>query len=134
MPEFTAPRKFVVFKRWDMLQEQDQPQVVIFFARPDVVSGLFTLANFDEPTNQAVFCPMGAGCATIIQYPMLEAESGHPRAVLGMFDVSARPAVDASSMTSRSRSRNSNVWWTIWTSFLITESWNKVKSRIRRAE
>lgn len=135
VPEFTAPRKYVVFKRWDKLDEQDQPQVVIFFAQPDIVSGLFTLANFDEPTNQAVFCPMGAGCATIIQYPMLEAESGHPRAVLGMFDVSARPAVDASSMTfSIPIAKFERMVDDMDESFLITESWNKVKNRIRRAE
>jgi len=48
MPPFTAPAPFVVFKRWDKLAESDRPDVVIFFARPDVLSGLFTLANYDE--------------------------------------------------------------------------------------
>jgi len=52
-PKFEAPAKFIVFKRWDMLEEADEPDVVIFFARPDVLSGLFTLANFDvgEPKD-----------------------------------------------------------------------------------
>ena len=55
VPGFAAPAKYITFKRWDNLEEKDQPQVVIFFAPPDVLSGLFTLANYDEPTNEAVY-------------------------------------------------------------------------------
>jgi len=39
-PVFKASARFIVFKRWDALEEADDPEVVIFFARPDVVSGL----------------------------------------------------------------------------------------------
>ncbi len=132
VPTFKAPAEFAVFKRWDLLEENDQPQVVIFFAPPDVLSGLFTLANFDEPTNEAVFCPMGAGCGTIVQYPMLECRSERPRAVLGMFDVSARPGVDPSELTfSVPMKKFERMTDNMDESFLITESWNKVKSRLR---
>jgi hypothetical protein len=131
VPTFTAPAKYIVFKRWDVLQEDDQPQVVIFFASPDVLSGLFTLANFDEPTNEAVFCPMGAGCGTIVQYPLLESKSQHPRAVLGMFDVSARPGVDPNSLTfSIPMSKFAQMVDNMDESFLITESWKKVMKRL----
>lgn len=132
VPTFTAPAKFIVFKRWDMLDEEDQPEVVIFFAPPDVLSGLFTLANYDEPTNEAVFCPMGAGCGTIVQYPLLECKSDRPRAVLGMFDVSARPGVDPTSLTfSIPIQKFERMVDNMDESFLITGSWEKVKNRIR---
>ncbi|MCX6007153.1 MAG: DUF169 domain-containing protein, partial [Chloroflexi bacterium] len=39
---FEAPGHYIVFKRWDLLEEVDDPQVVIFFAKPDVLAGLFT--------------------------------------------------------------------------------------------
>jgi hypothetical protein len=131
VPTFTAPAKYIVFKRWDLLQEDDQPQVVIFFASPDVLSGLFTLANFDEPTNEAVFCPMGAGCGTIVQYPLLESKSQHPRAVLGMFDVSARPGVNPNSLTfSVPMIKFERMVDNMDESFLITESWKKVMNRL----
>jgi len=131
VPTFTAPAKFVVFKRWDTLDETDQPQVVIFFAPPDVLSGLFTLANYDEPTNEAVFTPMGAGCSTIVQYPILESQSDHPRAVLGMFDVSARPGIDASCLTfSIPMQKFERMVGDMDESFLITGSWEKVKARL----
>jgi hypothetical protein len=45
--------KNIVFKRWDKLTESDEPEVVIFFAIPDVLSGLFTLANFDQVEPKA---------------------------------------------------------------------------------
>jgi hypothetical protein len=131
VPAFTAPAKFVVFKRWDILEEKDQPQVVIFFAPPDVLSGLFTLANYDDPTNQAVYCPMGAGCGTIVQYPLVEFQSDHPRAVLGMFDVSARPGVDRSELTlSVPMQKFERMVADMDESFLITPSWDRVKARI----
>ena len=39
-PPFEAPSRFIVFKRWEQLDESDKPDVVIFFASPDVLSGL----------------------------------------------------------------------------------------------
>lgn len=132
VPAFEAPASCIVFKRWDRLEAEDHPQVVVFFAPPDVLSGLFTLANFDEPTNEAVFCPMGAGCGTIVQYPLMESRSEHPRAVLGMFDVSARPGVDPNVLTfAVPMNKFARMVANMDESFLITESWTKVKSRLR---
>ena len=37
-PAFKAPGRFIIFKRWDKLEESDDPEVVIFFAEPDVRS------------------------------------------------------------------------------------------------
>jgi hypothetical protein len=130
-PVAPAPAKMIVFKRWDALTEEDEPQVVIFFAPPDVLSGLFTLANYDEPTVEAVYCPMGAGCATIVQYPLVECRSDRPRAVLGMFDVSARPGVDPASLTfALPLQKLERMIDNMDESFLITGSWQKVRARI----
>lgn len=132
-PEFKAPAKHIVSKRWDKLDKGDDPAVVVFFASADVLSGLFTLANFDE-LEQAVISPFCSGCASIVSYPYTELESQRPRAVLGMFDVSARPCVPSGVLTFA-------VPWPKFVSmvenmeesFLITESWDKVRSRIRRS-
>ena len=64
--------KNIVFKRWDNLTENDIPDVVIFFAKPDVLSGLFTLANFDQTDPNGTITPFAAGCGSIIHYPYLE--------------------------------------------------------------
>jgi uncharacterized protein (DUF169 family) len=92
-PNFKAPAPFAIFKRWDNLDKDDNPEVVIFFAQPDVLAGLFTLVNFDESEPEGVIAPMGSGCSSILSYPYLQKESQYPRAVIGMFDPSARPYV-----------------------------------------
>jgi len=128
-----APGEYIVFKRWDHMEKDDQPLVVIFFATPDVLSGLFTLANFDEPNPNGVFSPFCAGCASIVDYPYKELKSSENRAVLGMFDVSARPSVPSTVLTLA-------VPWPKFVrmvdnmkeSFLITKSWNKIKARMKK--
>ncbi len=70
-PQMEAPFPYIIFKRWDKLNEQDNPEVVIFFSPPDVISGLFTLSGFDVSDVNAVFSPFGAGCGTIVLYPYL---------------------------------------------------------------
>jgi hypothetical protein len=131
--DFSAPARFIVFRRWDRLQPGDEPAAVIFFASPDVLAGLFTLANFDEREPDGVVAPFCAGCGSIVSYPLREAQSHRPRAVLGMFDVSARPCVGEDELSFA-------VPWTKFVrmvdgmddSFLITPSWAKVRNRIRR--
>ncbi|MBN1613141.1 MAG: DUF169 domain-containing protein [Deltaproteobacteria bacterium] len=130
MPIFKAPGRFIVFKRWDRIDPGDEPAVVIFFAPPDVLSGLFTLANFDEQEH-AVYTPFGAGCGTIVQYPFLERAAARPRAVLGMFDVSARPGVPSGTLSfAVPWSKFVTMVENMPESFLITPSWEKVRKRI----
>jgi uncharacterized protein (DUF169 family) len=133
MPPFKAPAPFIVFKRLDMLEAADEPAVAIFFAKPDVLAGLFTLANYDEVEQHGVIAPFGAGCSTIVMYPYLESDSQRPRAVLGMFDVSARPFVPAETLTfAAPMNKFDRMIDNMEESFLITSSWEKVQKRIAR--
>ncbi|HEX7363760.1 MAG TPA: DUF169 domain-containing protein [Dehalococcoidia bacterium] len=134
-PEFTAPAKFIVFKRWDQLGEADTPEVVIFFAPPDVLSGLFTLANFEEAEPNGVFAPFSAGCGSIVQYPYLESKSKRPRGVIGLFDVSARPYVPKEVLTfAAPMNKFERMVDNMEESFLITGSWQKVRKRIGKTK
>jgi hypothetical protein len=104
---------------------------VIFFAPADVLSGLFTLVNFDEIDPDAVIAPFGSGCSSIVYHPYRELGSDRPRAVLGMFDVSARPCVEPGVLSFA-------IPWPKFVrmvahmdeSFLITDSWRKVRLRM----
>jgi Uncharacterised ArCR, COG2043 len=126
-----APARFIVFKRFDMLEQSDDPVAVIFFATPDVLSGLFTLANFDEAEPNGIFCPFSAGCGSIVQYPYLEKDSARPRAVIGMFDVSARPYVPEETLTfAVPMNKFIRMVQNMDESFLITRSWEKVKKKM----
>lgn len=130
---FKAPAQYFIAKRWDQLAAGDNPAVVVFFASPDVLSGLFTLANFDEVDPYGVVAPFGAGCGTIVQYPYLENESDHPRCVLGTFDVSARPFVPADVLSFSVPMRKFAAMIAhMEESFLTTHSWSLVNRRIQK--
>jgi uncharacterized protein (DUF169 family) len=121
----------IIFKRWDNLEEYDEPVAVIFFAKPDVLSGLYTLANFDQTDPNSTFTPFGAGCGTIVHYPYLESRKENPRAVIGMFDPSARPCVPENVLTfAVPMVRFEKMIGYMDETFLITPTWTAVRKRI----
>ncbi len=129
-----APANYCVFKPIENFQQGNvKPEVVAFFAPPDVLSGLFTLTNYALETTDAVYTPFGSGCSLILTYPLKEAEKEAPRAVIGMFDVSARPMVERDVLTiSMPYSVFSKLLENISDSFLQTESWKKVLRRVEK--
>jgi uncharacterized protein (DUF169 family) len=132
-PRFKAPARFIVFKRWDRLSERDDPAAAIFFARPDVLSGLFTLANFEEGEPNGVFSPFAAGCGSIVMYPYLEQGAKRPRGVLGMFDVSSRPCVPQETLTLAFPMKKFLAMIAdMEESFLIRPAWEAVRKRIEQ--
>jgi len=132
-PPFTAPARYLVIKRWDKLASRDAPFAVIFFASPDVLSGLQVLANYDRGDPHGVIAPMGSGCASIVNYPWIEAQAEAPRCVLGMFDVSARPQVPAAQLTFTVPMRRfEQMVANMDESFLSTAAWGTVRDRIRQ--
>jgi hypothetical protein len=130
-PTWQAPGKYLVLKRWDKTVESDRPEAAIFFATPDILSGLFTLANYEEAEPYGVIAPFSAGCGTLIQYPFLENQRDDPRCVLGMFDVSARPCVKADELTFAAPMKKfTRMIDNLEESFVITRSWEKVMRRL----
>ena len=129
-----APANYCVFKPIESFQQGNvKPEVVAFFAPPDILSGLFTLTNYALETTDAVYTPFGSGCSTILTYPLKEGEKEAPRAVIGMFDVSARPMVEKDTLTiAMSYSVFSKLLENVSDSFLQTESWKKVLHRIEK--
>jgi uncharacterized protein (DUF169 family) len=130
-PRFRAPKKFIVFKRWDQLEAKEEPDVAVFFAQPDVLSGLFTLASFDTAEESGVTAPFGAGCGSIVLYPYLEKDKPNPRGVIGMFDPSARPYVPAGTLTfAVPMTKFLRMVENAEESFLTTPTWNVIRKRI----
>jgi uncharacterized protein (DUF169 family) len=130
-PRFKAPAKYLVFKRWDLLDASDEPDAVVFFATPDVLAGLFTLASFDTAEPSGVIAPFSAGCGSIVLYPYLEKNKPEPRAVIGMFDPSARPHVPAATLTfAVPMAKFARMVANMEESFLITPTWEAIRKRI----
>ena len=130
-PKFKAPAKYIVVKRWDRLEADEEPDVVVFFATPDVLSGLFTLASFDTAEPSGVIAPFSAGCGSIVLYPYLEKDKPDPHAVIGMFDPSARPHVPAATLTfAVPMAKFVRMVGNMEESFLITPTWETIRKRI----
>lgn len=130
-PIFTAPAKYITFKSWNRLTAADKPDVVIFFATPDVLAGLFTLANFDQTDPFTSIAPFSSGCGSIISYPYLESKKENPKAILGMFDVSARPYVPKNTLSfAVPMKKFEQMIKNMDDSFLNTAAWSKVQKRI----
>lgn len=130
-PPFIAPGHYLVFKRWDKLTETDEPSAVIFFAKPDVLSALFTLANYDTADLNGVISPMGSGCSSIVQHALKELKSENPRCILGMFDISARPYVPSDTLTMTvPMNRFIEMVKNMDESFLNAGSWKSVMERM----
>ena len=128
-----APAAYCVFKPIEQFQNEIKPEVVVFFAPPDILSGLFTLTNYAMEHTDAVYTPFGSGCGTILTHPLKEAEKEQPRAILGMFDVSARPMVEKDTLTlAMPYSIFIRLLENVSGSFLETESWKKVHQRIQK--
>lgn len=131
-PRFEAPGPYIIFKRWDRLEPDDEPEVIIFLSTSDILAGLFTLVNFDEACPEAIIAPMGSGCSSIVTYPYLEKYSDHPRAILGLFDPSARPYIDQNELSlAIPMKKFKNMIENMEESFLITPTWRKIKKRIK---
>jgi uncharacterized protein (DUF169 family) len=130
-PDFRAPAPFIVFKRWDRLEESDDPAVAVFFATADVLSGLFTLASFDLAVPEGVIAPFSAGCGSVVEYPYLEKKASPPRCVFGLFDPSARPHVEPDRLTfAVPMERFTAMAGNMEESFLTTPTWKRIRDRI----
>ncbi len=129
-----APAKYGIFESLDKLTANEDPEVVIFFAPPDVLSGLVVLTGYALERPDAVRLPFSSGCGSIVTHPLKEGEKENPQAILGMFDVSARPFVEPGILTLAMPTK---LFHTLLEnqdeSFLITKSWEKVRERIKRA-
>ena len=130
-PQIIAAGKYLVFRRWDKVEADETPLVVNFFAKPDVLSGLFTLANFRSSNPHSVMTPFSAGCGSIIGYPLLESHMPRQRAVIGMFDPSARPHVGENVLSfAAPLEKFEEMVEDMDESFLITPTWKRILKRM----
>lgn len=131
VPVRAAPKRYGLFTRADMPHAAEDPEVVIFFAPPDVLAGLVFLVSFDRE-DDAVTAPFSSGCGAIVTLPLAETARPDPRAVMGLFDPSARPYMERNMLTfavsfGLFRKMETNVP----ESFLSTRTWGALRKRIR---
>lgn len=93
LPIQDIPATYVVMKPLSQVTQQEQPKVVTFVVNAEQLSALVVLANYARQSIDAVRIPFAAGCQTVGILPLAEQGLEHPRAVVGLTDISARANV-----------------------------------------
>lgn len=86
-----ASSSFLNFMRLDKASSFENAIGLIFLATPDVLSGLFAWANYDQNDINAVESPWGSGCFQTISVLATENGKGGKHCYIGTLDISARP-------------------------------------------
>lgn len=124
--------KYINFVSIDEVDNLDNLEGLIFFATPDILSGLVSWVQFDTNSPDAISVPFGSGCSSIVAQTVVENQNNGHRSFLGMFDPSARPHVEPNILTlAIPMSRFKKIYHTFVESCLQgTHDWKKVKQRI----
>ena len=132
--EITRTSKpYLNFVRVDKLSYWDDAEALIFFATPDILSGLCTWAFYDNNSLDAVTTQFASGCASIITFAVKENQQNGRRCFLGMLDPSARLLVPENELTfTIPMSRCKEMLDTINDSALYQKAFSALKRRINR--
>nr|WP_320114699.1 DUF169 domain-containing protein [uncultured Desulfuromonas sp.] len=130
-----APAKYCIFKPLSTFTEEEEPEFIIFFARPEVLTGLFTHTMFTTGDVNCVESPFGAACTNIISWPLHYKEQGLEKAVLGGFDPSARKYMKPDELTfTVSFSLYQKMLAALPESmFNVDGEWSTVRKKVRRS-
>lgn len=124
-------RPYLNFVRVDKLDSWEGVEAVVFFATPDVLSGLCSWAFFDNDAEDAVVTKFASGCAAVVSFATVENRKGGRRCFLGMFDPSARPLVPKDELSfAVPMSRFSEMLRTMPHSALFEHAFSVVRRRI----
>jgi uncharacterized protein (DUF169 family) len=93
LPLTDVSPKSVVFTPLAEIRPEETPESVIFFVDADQLSALVVLANYSRTGRENVAIPWAAACQNIGILPYAEGRSAHPRAIVGLTDLSARKYV-----------------------------------------
>ena len=130
-----APGKYCIFKPLSLFSAGETPEFVVFFARPEVLSGLFTHTAFTTGDADCVASPFGAGCTNILAWPLYYQQRGEEKAVLGGFDPSARKYMKTDELTF-------TLPWSLYRKMLdalpdslfnVDGAWPTVRKKIKRS-
>ncbi len=130
-----APKRFCVVKPLSMFGEGETPLLVVFFGRPEMISGLHQLAMFVTNDVEAVMSPWGAGCSDIVTWPLKYLRQGKMKAVVGGWDPSCRKYLKTDEITFSMPFEMYRRMIERWPdSFLVAEAWKTVLKKIERSQ
>ena len=126
-----SEKPYLNFVRLDQLEDPDEAEGILFFATPDVLSGLCSWAFYDNNDTDAVCVPFASGCCSIVTFAAKENASGDRRCFIGMLDPSARLLVPKDELTfTLPACRFKEMMQTMEQSALFRKAYSAVRERI----
>jgi len=120
----------IIIKPLEKFHKNEKPEVVIFFANADQLSGLVYLINYNSPTEERISAPFASACSSVFSLPLKYAKQGINKAVWGLHDISARKRLPKDLMSlSMPYQLFEEMYANIDDSFLNTENWEIIKKR-----
>jgi len=91
-------KKFLVLSSLEKIADNIQIEVVNYWVKPSVLSGLVTLSNFDSPNNINVNIPFASGCQSMWTIPYKEKDEFNPKSTIGALDPAMRKYVASDTL------------------------------------
>ncbi len=124
-------KPFLNFIRMDQLATLDEIEGILFFATPDILSGLCSWAFYDNNADNAVCTKFASGCCSIVTFAVQENQKQGRSCFIGMLDPSARLLVPANELTFViPNNRFHEMMQTMEQSALFHKAYSIVKKRI----
>ncbi len=130
-----APEKYCVIKPLSLFQNDQEPKLVMFFLRPEALSGLHQLATFVTNDPEVVVSPWSAACGSLAAWPLYYLAKGQNKAVIGGWDPSARKYFKTDELSFTIPFQMFKDMLNRYDeSFLTTKSWTIVQKKITRSK
>ena len=116
----------------DKAESFDGFEGIMFYATPDMLSGLCGWAFFDTNAADAVVTRFGSGCSSVVSMTIVENARQGQRCFMGLLDPSVRPYVGTNELSfTIPMSRFKSMMETMKECFLFdSHAWKKVKARL----
>lgn len=129
-----APKPYCVFKPVTQFTEDEPPELVVFFCRPEVIAGLCQLAYFITNDIDVVVSPFGAACSGILSWPRIYLAQNKFKAVLGGWDATARKFFKTDEVSFTIPYAMYKMMLNSWPdSFISQKIWKGVKKKIKQS-
>ena len=130
-----APAAYCVIKPLSGFTDDETPELVVFFTRPESLCGLHQLAAFVTNDPEVVASPWGAACGNLVVWPLHYLSKGEKRAVIGGWDPSARKFFKTDELSfTVPFDMFVNMVQRMDESFLKTATWKTVRKKIERSQ
>ncbi len=130
-----ASGRFCVVQPLSLFSGTEDPELVVFFTRPESLCGLHQLAAFVTNDPEVVCSPWSAACGSLVAWPLHYLDRGKGKAVVGGWDPSARKFFKTDELSF-------TVPFAMFTdmvrryeiTFLTQKTWKTVQKKIERSK